>query len=141
MKIHHVGYLVKNIEKSAAAFRAVGFSDILYPDGSFICYDGTRDCDICFMEHNENGASVCIELISPQSSGSPICGLMEKYKNSPYHMCFESDDFEKDIENLRAKGWSVFTQPAAAPAIDGKNVVFLIHRSAGIIELIDVEKK
>lgn len=81
--------------------------------------------------------SIYIELISPKSAGSPIYGLMEKYKNSPYHMCFESENFEKDIEELRAKGWSVFTQPAPAPAIEGKNVVFLIHRSAGIIELID----
>lgn len=51
MKLHHIGYLVKNIEKSAAAFRAAGFSDVLYPDGSFVCYDDTRDCDICFMKH------------------------------------------------------------------------------------------
>lgn len=140
MRIHHVGYLVKNIAKSAEAFRAVGFSDRLYPSGEFICYDSARDCDICFMDHSENGVSVCIELISPKSEASPIHGLLQNYKNSPYHMCFESESFEADIDALRGKGWSVFTQPAPAPAIDGNNVVFLIHRNAGIIELIDIGK-
>lgn len=136
MTIHHVGYLVKNIEKSAQAFRAVGFSDRPYPDGSLVCYDGIRDCDICFMDHGD----ICIELVSPKSADSPVYGLLEKYKNSPYHLCFESDNFDADIEDLRSKGWSVFTQPTEAPAIEGRNVVFLIHRSAGIIELIDTGK-
>ena len=136
MTLHHIGYLVKDIEKSANAFRAIGFTDRMYNDGNFVCYDPTRMCDICFMDHTEDKA-VCIELISPKSKESPIYGLMERYKNSPYHMCFESEDMEKDMQELREKGWSVFTQPAIAPAIDGRNVVFLIHRSAGIIELVD----
>ena len=137
MKIHHIGYLVKNIEKSAAAFEAAGYERILYADGSFVFDDKTRQCDISFMRMNGGSESDCIELVAPQSPDCPIYGLMKQYKNSPYHICFESENLEEDTARLKQKGWSVFLPSAPAPAIDGRNVVFLIHRSAGIIEIVD----
>ncbi len=137
MKIHHIGYLVKNIEKSAAAFEAAGYERLLYSDGSFVFDDKTRQCDISFMRMNGGSESDCIELVAPQSPDCPIYGLMKQYKNSPYHICFESENLEEDTARLKQKGWSVFLPSAPAPAIDGRNVVFLIHRSAGIIEIVD----
>lgn len=138
MKIHHIGYLVKNIEKSAAAFEAAGFERVLYSNGEFIFDDNTRQCDISFMRicGNISGGS-CIELVAPQSPDCPIYGLMKQYKNSPYHICFESENLDDDVARLKQSGWSVFLPSAPAPAIDGRNVVFLIHRSAGIIEIVD----
>ena len=140
MNIHHIGYLVKDIEKSAAAFEAAGFERILYSDGSFVFDDKTRQCDISFMRirggDSVNGSG-CIELVAPQSPDCPIYGLMKQYKNSPYHICFESEDLDGDVARLKQSGWSVFLPPAPAPAIDGRNVVFLIHRSAGIIEIVN----
>lgn len=73
--------------------------------------------------------------MSPQSPECPVYGLMKQHKNSPYHICFESEDMEEDLAQLKQSGWSVFLPSAPAPAIDGKNVVFLIHRNAGIIEI------
>ncbi len=137
MKVHHLGYLVKDISKSAKAFRSLGFVDKLYDDGSFICADPYRKCDICFMELNDGVSTTCIELVAPNTKESPIYGLMEKYKNTPYHICYESENLEEDMKNLKGNGWSVFIPPAVAPAIDGRNVVFLINRSAGIIELVE----
>ena len=55
MKLHHIGYLVSNIERSKKAFSALGFS--LYKETIF---DEQRKCDICFMKKD----STLVELVS-----------------------------------------------------------------------------
>lgn len=137
MKIHHIGYLVKNIQKSAIAFESIGFQKLFFENGCFVFDDKTRQCNIAFMKSNENCGGNCIELVEPQSSNCPIYGLMKTYKNSPYHICFESENLEKDVLQLKQNGWSVFLQASPAPAIEYRNVVFLIHRNAGIIEIVE----
>lgn len=137
MKIHHIDYLVKNIEKAAAAFEAAGYERLFFSDGSFVFDDKTRKYDISFMQMKSGASSDCIKLVAPQSSESPVYGLMKQYKNLPYHICFESENLEEDMARLKQKGWSVFLPPSSAPAIDGRNVVFLVHRSAGMIEIVE----
>ena len=141
MRLHHIGYLVKKIEKSIRAFQTLGFEPISFcgqPDKAFV-HDPYRLCEIAFLALKTDDtakAQNVIELIAPDSEQSPIWGLMSKYKNTPYHLCFESDDLEADIQTLRESGWMIFQPAATAPAIDGKPVVFLVHPSAGIIELV-----
>ena len=135
MKLHHIGYLVKKIQTAQRAFEALDYESISLCGGDPICYDTTRKCDICFLKPPTDSEPY-IELIAPVSSESPVWGLLRKYKNTPYHLCFESTDLSEDILHLKASGWSVFQSPAPAPAIGGRSVVFLVHRSAGIIELV-----
>ena len=130
MKVHHIGYLVKNIEKSADAFRALGFEDTSFSD-EFMTNDTIRGCVICFLK-NEN---TVVELVSPNTEDSPIRGLMKTYKNTPYHLCYESDDIEKDMAELKKKGFMVFLKPEEAPAIAGCRVVFLTNPRIGIVEI------
>lgn len=136
MKLHHIGYLVKNVEKTLPAFEALGYEPIsLRTDGAGAnVYDETRQCYICFLQ--ENSGSV-VELIAPAQESSPVWGLLNTYKNAPYHLCFECGDLEAELTSLQRAGWMVFQPLAPAPAIDGKRVIFLVHRSAGIIELVE----
>ena len=141
MRLHHIGYLVKKIEKSIRAFQSLGYETVSLcgqPEKDFV-HDPYRLCDIAFLtldsEQTENPMGL-VELVAPDSEQSPIWGLMSKYKNTPYHLCFESDCLETDLENLRAAGWMIFQPEAPAPAIGGKTVVFLMNPSAGIIELV-----
>ena len=136
MKLHHIGYLVKKIDAAQKAFEALGYEPLSLCGGGAVCYDATRKCDICFLKLPQVRKTY-IELIAPVSSESPIWGLLTKYKNTPYHLCFESTDLSADIQHLRASGWAVFQPPAPAPAIGGRSVVFLVHRSAGIVELVE----
>ena len=34
------------------------------------------------------------ELVSPAAEDSVVSGLMKKYKNSPYHICYQTRDFD-----------------------------------------------
>lgn len=128
MKIHHIGYLVKNIEKAKAAFVKLGF--VLESD---VVYDDFRKVDICFL--TKDGYRV--ELVSPKSEDSVVSRLIKQYRNAPYHLCYETERFDEERSALEANGFTCMDEPCPAPALGGKRVAFLMSASIGIIELYE----
>jgi len=131
MKVHHIGYIVDNMENSIKEFEGLGFK-ILQKNQ----YDEIRDINICFIE---NGG-IIIELVQPKTKESVIYKMAGKYKNMPYHICYETDDMDRDIERLKQRGYMVIQKPERAPAINNSKVVFLMHLDMGIIELLEKNK-
>ena len=129
MKVHHVGYLTKRLDKTLAEFLRLG-----YHTEKEAAYDSVRDVNIAFVQ---NGA-YRVELIEPAGEGSPLAPLLSRYKNTPYHICYETEDLEASEKELAEAGYTVFQPAAPAPCIDGRRVEFLLHRSMGIIELLEV---
>lgn len=130
MKIHHIGYLVKNIEKAQKGFEDLGYEAI-----SEVTHDEIRGVDIMFMK---NGG-YCIELVSPFTKDSVTAGLMKTHRNSPYHICYEVDNIDKASKEYREKGFVKMDDPTPAPAFDGKKVCFLLSAKVGMIELLERE--
>lgn len=127
LKVHHIGYLVKKIEKAKQTFEQLG-----YRVEQDIVYDDIRKINICFMVMGD-----CrVELVSPVSEDSVVAGLIRKYKNSPYHICYETDDYEAAYAELTAGGFLAIDTPTPAPALSGRKVVFLTNAAIGMIELI-----
>ena len=62
---------------------------------------------------------------------------MKKYKNSPYHICYETVDLDASAAELTADGFLAIDTPTPAPALGGRRVVFLTSASAGMIELLE----
>lgn len=128
LKIHHIGYLVKHIDKAMAEFERLGYDAV-----SEVTYDDLRKIRICFMEKD----GYRIELVSPADSSSIVSGLIKKYKNSPYHLCYETQDFENDLAALTEEGFTAIDTPAPAPALQNRRVVFLMNPFLGMIELLE----
>ena len=128
MKIHHIGYLVKKIERALPAFRNLGFC--LEGD---IVFDDYRGIDICFIIKD----GYRMELVSPRSKESVVWDLQKKYGNCPYHVCYLCDDLEPAIDGLRKQGYVQCDEPHEAPAFSNKKVCFLIHPYLGMIELLE----
>lgn len=128
MKIHHIGYLVKAIEEAEEKFANLGYLTIAPK-----VYDEIRKIEIVFLKKD----GVVVELVSPVSEDSPVASLIKRVGNSPYHICYSSENFEEDIVKLRSEGWMKLGQPERAPALENKNVVFLIHSVVGMIEVLD----
>ena len=97
-KIHHVGFAVESIENSKAAFEIMGAKFF------HSAYDSSRNLDFSF---GELGGGVIIELISPHDPNLPcaVTKLIEKLPCQPYHICFKTDEFEKDLERLKKLGF------------------------------------
>ena len=127
LKIHHIGYLVKKIEKAKKTFETLGY--LVEQD---TVYDDIRKVDICFLVKN----GYRVELVSPVSEDSVVAGLLKKYKNAPYHICYEADDPEAAYVQLTANGFAAIDTPTPAPALGGCKVVFLTSPVIGMIELI-----
>lgn len=127
LSVHHIGYLVKKIEKAIQTFLLLG-----YQIEHDTVYDDIRKVNICFLIKD----GYRIELVSPASEDSVVSGLMKKYKNSPYHICYLTDDFDQTYAALTANGFLAIDTPTLAPALDGRAVVFLTHADIGMIELI-----
>ena len=127
LKVHHIGYLVKKIEAAINSFEKLG-----YRTAQDMVYDDIRKINICFMEKD----GYRIELVSPTSKESVVSGLMKRFKNSPYHICYETEDFEKDYMTLVSDGFMAIDTLTPAPALQGREVVFMTHVSVGMIELI-----
>ena len=127
LKIHHIGYLVKKIEKAKKTFEALGY--LVEQD---TVYDDIRKVDICFLVKN----GYRVELVSPVSEDSVVAGLLKKYKNAPYHICYEADSPEAAYAELTANGFAAIDTPTPAPALGGRKVVFLTSPVIGMIELI-----
>jgi len=128
VKIHHIGYLVKKIDKAKLSFEKLGF----VCEGETV-YDDIRDIDILFMVNE----GYRIELVSPKSDKSVVKDLLKKIGVSPYHLCYYSDDMEKDMETLRNSGFVPVGEPAPAPALGGKRVAFMFSGNSGMIELYE----
>lgn len=128
MRIHHIGYLVKNIDKAKETFTSIGFSV-----KREIVYDQIQDVNALFMEKDGH----VIELVSPNSRESVVAHLMKTHKNSPYHICYESENFDIDIESLTEKGFMGMDRPVPAPAFNGRRNCFFVSPQIGIIELLE----
>ena len=63
--------------------------------------------------------------------------MFKRFKNAPYHICLEANDFDADIERIRTSGFVQIDLPQPAPAIGGRRVVFFASPSIGLIELLE----
>ena len=127
LKVHHIGYLVKKMDAAIQSFENLGYQMI---QGTI--YDDIRKVNICFLDKD----GYQIELVSPVSEDSVVSGLMKKYKNSPYHICYETENFDEDYQTLTENGFTAIDTPTPAPALKNREVVFLMHASMGMIELL-----
>lgn len=125
----HIGWAVKSIAKARRTFAVLGFQAM----GEEID-DVPRGVRIAFVE---NDAGLSIELIEPMSKESPIRTMLEKNGPIPYHLCFAvSGSWDEVKEIYDRAGFVEATPPASAPALEGRDVVFLYSRTIGLIELI-----
>lgn len=127
LKIHHIGYLVKKIEKARRTFEALG-----YHTEQDTVYDDIRKVDICFLMKD----GYRIELVSPVSEDSVVAGLLKKYKNCPYHICYETADYEAACAELTANGFLAIDTPTPAPALGGREVTFFSSALIGMVEIL-----
>ena len=129
MKVHHIGYAVKDLEQSISAFEALGYS------AGEITADTGRHIRIAFLQNE----SERVELVAPDGEETPVDGVLKSIGPTPYHICYEVEDIHAALCELQKSRWIVTKQPEPAPAIGGAMVAFLYHRRVGMIELVEVK--
>lgn len=126
-KVHHLGYLVKDISKSAVAFQLLG-----YEVEKAVYFDNERLVNFCFLKKHETR----IELVEPNRE-SDIYPLLKNYNNAVYHVCYEVQNIDKAVTELEKNGFLLFRDKQKALAIsENAVVVFMMHIRMGMIELV-----
>ncbi len=130
MKIDHIGYAVKKIDRAMSFFEKLGFC--FEP----IIDDMERNIRIAFGEKD----GYRIEVICPRNKEkeSPVDAYLSSVGSTPYHICYQTEDLNTEVESLKQQGFKVIIEPKPALAFGGKRVVFMMSLGFGLMEIVEV---
>ncbi len=130
--LNHIGYAVKDIEKSAGIYTDAGWSL------SSIFNEEIQGTKIAFL--TKEGFPT-IELVAPLKEGvaSPVDNYLEKLGSSVYHVCYDVDDIEEAVEDLFDEGFKPLFMPVESVAMEGHQICYLYHMNMGLIELVSTK--
>jgi methylmalonyl-CoA/ethylmalonyl-CoA epimerase len=95
MKFHHVGVAVKSIDDALAYYRDIfGFEQI--SDSIDV---EPEDVRVCFIRAEPG---VLIELVEGIGESSPVREILDRFTAGAYHICYQVDDLDHAIGELRA---------------------------------------
>lgn len=126
-RFHHIGYAVNSIETTAEYYQNAGW--LL----SSIQIDEIQNAKIAFLSKAE---MPLIELIAPVNEKSPIVKTLEKSGVSTYHVCYEVDDIDVAVADLRKQKYLPLFKPVEAIALN-KKICYLYNKNVGLIEIVE----
>lgn len=129
MKIDHIGYAVKRIDRAITAFLKLGF------EFEPVIDDTDRNVKLAFG--NKDGYR--IELVAPldKKQESPVDQYLSNAVGTPYHICYESENLDAEIDELVKQGFKVVIEPRPAVAFGGRRVVFMMSIGFGLMEIVE----
>ena len=95
MKLHHIGIVVENIQKSLGEL--TNYLDL--ESTTMPSLVGSQKVNICFLKTN----NVFLELIELAEENSPISNFI-KIGGGFHHLCFEVDDIHLELEKMKKNG-------------------------------------
>ena len=128
--IDHIGYVTKNIEKTAETFKILGYS------AEEVVNDDTQKTRICFLRKK---GEVSIELVEPYPENTTMLNMLKKGA-TPYHTCYAVPDIQVTFEQLKELGFTPLFNPVPAPAFDNRLICYFWKKDTGLIEIVEQEK-
>lgn len=114
-KLEHIGIAVKNLDESNQLFaRLLGKSHYKIEE---VESEGVRTS---FFDVG----GIKIELLEATRPDSPIARFVEKKGEGIHHLAFGTDQIDKDMKDLSAKGFSLLAEQPK-PGADNKMIVFM----------------
>jgi len=125
MKIHHIGYVVKSIEKYK--------KNLIIDEVLKEVYDETQKANLVLIK----AQNIFIELIEPTSKESFTYNFLQK-GGGYHHLCFqtskeEAEEFIQNKKMIKVLDW------VYAPLLDG-DVCFAYNRNKEIVEFVCLKK-
>lgn len=130
-KIEHVGIAVKNLEKSLA----------MWADSFNLKVRGIEEIKErgVKLAHLDLEMGPSIELVSPCGEGSPLEKFLIDKGEGIHHFCFEVEDIEKVMVELKERGIQ-FVQDRPQKGAEGSLIVFIHPRNFNGV-LLELKEK
>lgn len=120
-KLDHIGVVVKDVEAAIDQYvNTWGYTVVHREEVD----DGA--IELVFMEAGE----MCVELVVPKETGSPLAEFLEKRGPGLHHVAFRVDDIDEALKMLAEKGVRLL-DTEARPGGRGARIAFA-HPSEGI---------
>jgi methylmalonyl-CoA/ethylmalonyl-CoA epimerase len=126
MNFHHIGIACKDIRQEAAAYQVLG-----YREATNFFSDPIQGVKGCFL----HGSGPTLELLEDLPGSSTIKPWLQKGIKA-YHLAFETPYLASSIDELRAVGGIIISEPMPSVAFSGRAICFIMLRSRQLIELI-----
>lgn len=128
--VEHIGYVTKNIEKTAETFKVFGFQ------AGPIVDDDTQKTRICFLKKT---GEVNIELVEPYPENATMQKMLKKGA-TPYHTCYTVENILQAYDQLKDIGFTPLFAPVAAPAFDNRLICYFWKNDIGLVEVVEKGK-
>jgi len=96
--------------------------------------DPIQRVTVCFVEMQ---GGTTIELVEPSGENSPLESVIGSTRGGVYHLCYETDDLDREILRFRSKRCVALGKPVPAAAFGGRRIVFLLTPERDLIELLE----
>ena len=131
MKLHHIAYVCRDVQEKAAEMKALFGCVVSEPVVD--AYQGVR---IVFAVYPDGTR---VELLEPTGPNSPVSRHLQR-GGGFYHLCFAVDNLDTALADVTRDGLTMVVKaPAAAPAIDGCRVAFVVTAQKELIEFVEVK--
>ena len=133
LSLDHIAICVPGLDEAIARFvddlglELAGTEDVL-PAKTKTAFIPVTDAD--------NHAR--IELVTPLDGEGPLVKYLAKRGPGLHHLCFRTDDIDRDVARLKERGYR-FTSEAPTPGAHDTRVIFIHPKSTGgvLIELAE----
>ena len=132
-RLHHVGYVVANIEKEIQGFRA---SLEASWDGK-IFHDPLQKARVTFLCTRPSDAQ--IELVEPAGESSPLIRFVKK-GGGLHHLCYEVPDLEAALQQAVSRKAFIVREPQVAVAFDGRRIAWVMTSQRLLMEFLEGTK-
>lgn len=130
LRLHHVGYAVKEIESIAAQYVARFGYEISTP----IIHDPLQTALVQFLKLS--GDQAYLEFVAPDGPDSKLAAAAKR-RGGLNHLCYTSGPLEATIAQLEAEGMSLISEPKPGIAFSGRRICWLIGEDPTPIELVE----
>jgi methylmalonyl-CoA/ethylmalonyl-CoA epimerase len=130
-RLHHVGIVVRSIHADIDGFAAsIGASS-----DTKIFHDPLQKVRVAFLQTAEAGGPQ-IELVEPAADDSPVSHCL-KAGGGLHHLCYEVDNLDTCLREMRKTGAIVVKPPLPAVAFDNRRIAWVVTRQKLLLEFLE----
>ena len=129
--LHHIGYVVASIadeiDRWRLALSAIGVTETYE--------DEIQQARVAFLDLPPAGLTK-VELVEPLGQDSRVASFLEK-GGGLHHLCFEVDDVERQISQMKMQKAMLLRRPQPAVAFGGRRIAWMLTREKLLIEYLE----
>jgi methylmalonyl-CoA/ethylmalonyl-CoA epimerase len=134
-KLHHIGFVVPDIEAGMAGFcRSMNATW----DGR-IFEDPNQRVRVAFLTVQSGDAQ--IELVQPVGDNSPVQHFLREKGGGMHHVCYEVVGLDATIAEWKSRGAIVAKRPKPAVAFGGRRIAWILTAEKLLVEFLEEETR